>query len=857
MFKENISQNRENINTDSDKDKGDFAQSEKIWETVEQFDDIKDKKQLRNIWEEKYNKNELSFFSEESLIFLASLSGAMRLNLLSFAAASILVTPEMADRYYEKFPEDILAVDNIFFDKRWQPADMRDYNLFSISALKMNKGDLQEVESVPGYKYLDGHLSQFYNIARRRQEAPKYLLSNFEEGGLKTIFFEFGKAADGLFEVMNEASDRNYVAHNFINPKKIFSEEYKKLPDEQRASFLRKCLAYSQFSLLFEEVYNSEFTPESSKYFSEKNNKHHNVAHSMIYKTYQPEQVYNSGAGAFSCEMSHTFDTGGDVEEYADQKIILAVLEKLKDVKSDKDENTKLVVEFWNKNRNPIFAHAVAEVLSKQNVNLAAAKLLDLLHSEKDKKEPINAMLYRLEFGKIGVSDEGVRYLEKVYDLGEYNNPAYHANRLTSNGEVGVFNEELELIKYFHLGKLDSENKKVKADVLDFAYETLFIGNSKESAAEKQTREKYLEEFRKKYYQISEEDMFKNTGTRLNNLSFKKQGWFLIYFNQASTEEKETLQKFVSEYHEDGISSFLSLEIDQNIGNKIIELGNNMESESVRIVFSKISEITDLAEKESDEIMHLFLQDGAQTKFDWREVRLALLKNVSEIINKFEAGSAPQKNEDISELLRDLENKKVEMRLLTSVLKTAKENGENISLESVRDFSLERKTIDSRKGVNLVDSEKDSLKKIVKENYQALFLQPGKNYNPEAYERIISGFDKELENLDGQTIYTLKYKGEMVCFSRFKPLSPHEVYGGSFNVIRDVQGLTVGKKFMESVQDEVAKKYDIRIVSRKDNPANSAYERSGFTIIGEHKSEDGVEYYDMVKPARSSVKKAA
>lgn len=860
MFKEKSNLNQETAPVQTERltqEEQDFEAEERAAAAADRFDEVKESGEFKNMWLKNYKQDPTSFFSKKNFDQLKLMDGSERLYLLSRVSSSIMVTAEMAKEYYKEFPDDLASVNYIFRDRKWVPNDQADYNLFTISALEADKDDLHEEEIVPGYKILRGNIEQYYNIARRRREAPKFLLSNFKEVGLKEDFAEFGEAAKALLEVEKNALSYEYTSENFINAKEIFSQEFERLSEEDKALFLRKCLAHSQYHLLFNEVYNSCFTPESVKYFSESKKGHYDVAHSMIYKTYQPQKVYDYDSGAFDYEMNSSSERGGDVEEYADQKIILAVLGRLKDVKADQDENTKLVVEFWNKNRNPIFANAVAGVLSEQNVNLAASQLLELLHSEKEKKEPITAMLYRLEFGKIGVSAEGVKYLEKIYDLGEYNNPTYHANRLTVNGEIGVFNEELELIKYFHLGKLDSEDKKVKADVLDFTYETLFIGSDKESPEEKEKREKYLEEFRKKYYQISEDDMFQETGTRLNNLSFKKQGWFLVYLNQANIEEKQKLRNFVSKYHEDGINSFLSLEIDQSLGGKIISLGEKINNvESAQILFNKISEITDLAEKESNEIKEMFLKDGTLTGFDWREVRLALLNNVKDIIVKFEAELGDNGEEkNVNTLLRELETSRTEMKLLAGVLKVAKENGENIPIESIRDITIERKVINNSEGVILSDMEKESLIKIAEENYSAIFLQPGDNYNPEAYNRVISNFTKELENLDGQLVDILKYKGDVACFDRFKQISAHEVYGGSFNVIKDIQGLSVGKSFLKKMLEDISQDYNVHIKSRQDNPANNAYEHEGFVIVGEHQEKDGVAYYDMVKPSASSLKK--
>ena len=827
---------------------------DRAYDAADGFYNLKSEEKIDSLWEEKYDKDSVSFFDDKNLEFLNSLEAGERLNLLAIAATSILVTPQLAEKYFQKFPDDLLAVDKIFSTLRFEELNRRNYHLFTICALQMDKKDLKLENYNNTYEQYTGELEQYYNIARRRKEAPKYLLSNFTDISIKEDMAEFGDAAKGLFAVLEDSKDRN----SRLDTSKMFSGEFENLTEEKKALFIRKCLAQFQYYLLFTETYNSLFTEESTDYFSKNIKDQHNVSHSMIFKTFQPGAVFEYNQSYFNQEMDWSTETGGDVEEYADQKMILATLDELKNATADKDKNTKLVVEFWNKNRNPIFTDAVAKVLSEQNVNLAASELLELLKMEKDKKEPINAMLYRLEFGKIGVSEDGVKYLEKVYDLGEYNNSDFHASRLTVNGEIGVFNEELELIKYFHLGKLDSEEKKIKADVLDFTYETLFIGNKKENPEERKKREEYLEEFKKKYYEISGEEIFKSTGTQLNNLSFKEQGWFLIYFNQASSEKKEQLRNFVGKYQEKGIKSFLSLETDQKLGDKIVELGEKLDKDSGRIVFHKISELVDLAEKEKEELREMFLKNGSDLNFDWREVRLALLQKTEIIISNFyQEIDKGFDNEKIINLINDLEKGRSEMLLLSSVLKTAKENGINISLDLIKDLSLESKFINSKRGTILSEDEKKQTRKIVEENYSEIFLKDGEKYNSEAYERIIDDFDREFNNLEGQLVFILKYKDEVICFNKFKQTSNHEVYGASFNVLKEIQGLSIGKNFMQKTEEEVSKNYDIRIKSRKDNPANASYKRSGFEIVGEHTEKDGVEYYEMIKAAKPVLEKAA
>ena len=812
-------------NNNESREETELENLQQIEETVNGFMEREKSEEMYNFWQKKYKEDPLSFFSEDNYETLSDLTGEERLYLLARVASSILVTPQLAAEFYKKFPDDLRAVDEIFLEKP-MPSDTIDYYLYNISALSMDQTGVLEFDDSSDFKSYRGKLEQFYNIARRRQEAPKFLLNNFKDVPLGVDLAEFGTAGKKVLKVVEQASDRNYTSSHHLKTDNMFSGEFEKLPEEDKARFLQKCLAHFQYFLLFEETYNSCFTPEYIDYFKSKKSESFNhymsdVAHSMIYKTYQPSKAYETNQGVFDWEMSNTAMHGGYVEEYADHKLILAALNKLKDVKADTDKNTEVVVDFWNKNRNPIFANAVAETLSKQNVNLAASELLKLLKTEKEKKDPIAAMLYRLEFGKIGVSEEGVKYLEKIYDLGEYNNPGYHANRLTADGEVGVFNEDLELIKYFHLGQLDSDEKKIQAKVMDFTYDTLFIGQKGEKAEEREKREKYLDEFKKKYFKISEDEILKTTGLHLNNLSFKEQGWFLIYFNQADAEKKEKLLNFISNHKEDGIKSFLALETDKQLGEKLLNLSSRLDRDAAAIFFHQLSEMTDLAEKENSELKKLFLKDGEEEcSLDWTEIRLGLLRKANEIITNFNQESeGPQANRN---LLKALENGKAEISLLASVLKEAKKENLNINLETIKNLNL---------------SVKEFNETMPSADYQAVLNMAQENWrsfgNEKMEKTVVSDLEKTLKENINQRSYTLKYKDRVIGFVRFEKTDNNSLYAGSFNVSNDLRGLSIGQKMMESVLAGESENNILEATASIKIPAGCAYvEKIGFVADG-------------------------
>jgi len=340
--------------------------------------------------------------------------------------------------------------------------------------------------------------------------------------------------------------------------------------------------------------------------------------------------------------------------------------------------------------------------------------------------------------------------------------------------------------------------------------------------------------------------LFVASKTPLRDLSWAEQVQIANYISSVPNEGK--LKDFVARFGLDGLKSFLTVERGSSLGEKIIDLGDKLSPEKAKLVFNKISQINTVATQKINELIPLFFKAGANVEDDTANgLRQILLQKSAGIIERFVAAGYNAETSD--KMIADLENGQAEITLFAGLLESAKKYQPGLNLETVKDLELEIKN----RGVVLSAKEKTELKDIVAKNYQEIFLSDSKKTNPEAYRRVTEEFATELENLDGQMVYILKYQGQIVSFARYKLLSEHEVYGGSLNVGRDLKGLSIGTYFTQAIEKEMSEKYDIRIKSRKENPANELYQRNGFIIVGEHKEPDGVEYYDMVKPSQNQV----
>lgn len=232
----------------------------------------------------------------------------------------------------------------------------------------------------------------------------------------------------------------------------------------------------------------------------------------------------------------------------------------------------------WSEKERPIAARFLTEYLSVRSEgslgnyveafeNLGAENavpyLLKNLKSNDTLTRRMSAeILFRLELGNVGVTEKGVEYLGKLYDLGKYNDPDFFVRRLNSSGLMAVL-EEGSIKGVFPLN-LYSKEDVIQTEVRQLMSQELFLPKADETPIQRQQRDKYLQLFLENYESIFNDKFFKGTGVKLNSLDLHEQGWFLLNYlklsNQEDTKELERLRKFVTEYGEYGLKSFLALE---------------------------------------------------------------------------------------------------------------------------------------------------------------------------------------------------------------------------------------------------------------------------------------------------------
>jgi len=440
-----------------------------------------------------------------------------------------------------------------------------------------------------------------------------------------------------------------------------------------------------------------------------------------------------------------------------------------------------------------VYKKEVASALSKINPRESARAVLPLL---KDKdlniRKDAAKILYRLELGKIGISNEGVEYLGKLYDLGEHNNPDYFVQRLTPDGDIGVFDEKKALAGHFNLGDLSQPGGNIQTDVITFTKEVLFSPSllARLSVEEKGRAEEVLKEFQRKYFDFYNGEFFKETGVQFNSFGFKEQGWFLHFVSTADGAQKDGAKSLVKKYGEDGFRAFLSLEYGDEAGEKILAIGERLPEVAATAIFKKYSMIIETANNAGVEVKNIFPK-ATREEIDLISENLNrrarnMLIGFADQLPSLSKGNQEAHKRLHGEILRKLETVRADILLFATTFKTAsKEDG--VSFEEIQNTNLE-----SKPSAWLSKDEKNQMIELFKRSHSG--------HETALLGAELAEFEKTFEEPETK-FYLLRHKGVLVGMIRFRD-DGDSIYVGSFSVDDSVQSSTIGTAMLRATLDK-------------------------------------------------------
>jgi hypothetical protein len=388
---------------------------------------------------------------------------------------------------------------------------------------------------------------------------------------------------------------------------------------------------------------------------------------------------------------------------------------------------------------------------------------------------------------------------------------------------INIINNNPDFI--FDLSKIDTDNI-ILEEIIDFNYRIIKEKNKTKINFEKikdETLNKLLNPINnkvddhnidnyKELISLDTRDTIRNDfEIEISDYDFWVQGNFLSFLERQTVDEVEKLQDFTKKFGGVGLKSFLSLEQDQEMGNKIISIGEKLDEESAKAVFTKYAEITDSVEKISDYLRDNFGEEKNYNEKITQEIANNLLTKGKDLLVRF--AEKPMSKEEI---LMELDNIKIELLLFAGTFKTLKNEGCNVELDDFKKIK-----INSTNGNEISPNEQAEMIKIADNNW--------KNY-PKLHDIVMGGFKDALESSD-KKFYILKYDKDVIGFIRFDPMGEFELYAGSLNIRPDLRGSAIGEAVLKNILGKEAQSHVLNATAYPKLPICPRYiGEFGFTV---------------------------
>lgn len=389
---------------------------------------------------------------------------------------------------------------------------------------------------------------------------------------------------------------------------------------------------------------------------------------------------------------------------------------------------------------------------------------------------------------------------EEDYNYGATDDNFYYSGEYItakiSPGNIGIYTREGDLVGWQNekmINDSKEETSPVDLECPEDLYKEFSTSDSKEGLLLFKTM------LSLSYRKALEEKI----GIDIAELDVKNQVYFLNFIKNNTEKEVDEVVKFLNSGKDeksriDRIKSFLSLEADQNNGERILEIGDKLDSEKANMIFSKVAEFNDVLVRADENLSKYFYKENE--KRDFNQFREKLLKKMHQIIFDFsdnlEAGKK-KSDKDVSVLLDDLSKANSDIEILSAFLGSLDESERFEQLEKVKDLAIEKTN-------KLSDEEINKIATLAEASWSENVQE--RQVNEKFVENLLKSLRSGLENLtEADEMNILKYKEEIVGVIKFKRKENGALEAESVNVNPEVKGLNIGKFIFEIIKQKAEK----------------------------------------------------
>jgi predicted GNAT family acetyltransferase len=327
-------------------------------------------------------------------------------------------------------------------------------------------------------------------------------------------------------------------------------------------------------------------------------------------------------------------------------------------------------------------------------------------------------------------------------------------------------------------------------------------------------------------------NFFREAGLGVHKLPWREQ--LIIADTILSADiDRDNLLNFAKKYGLAGLRTFLSMEYDKKIRDKIIALGDKLPREQAMKIFEKYAEIVD-----GLSVINTIAPEMKDRSEIIRQAEDNLLRRGKKVIEDFTLKCADSRGGKPDPNCGDIEGSlariSAENQVLLSVFKATQKTDPWLTFEKFKDVSFGQEFVGE-----LSEEDTASMKRIYAENYKS---------TPKFQQRLLTNFDKIIADKE-QPIQITRHKGKLVGFYLYTPRQDGSVELRCFNMDPVYAGGGFGKAMMNQEVERMAHDRIIHATCTAQLPISSEYIESGFVAVG-HGQADEINYLEIVRNDR-------
>jgi len=332
------------------------------------------------------------------------------------------------------------------------------------------------------------------------------------------------------------------------------------------------------------------------------------------------------------------------------------------------------------------------------------------------------------------------------------------------------------------------------------------------------------------------------TGLAANNYLWKEQ--LILADALTGVGQKDKIIQLGKNFGKNGLRTFLSVEQGgKEMGDKILELGENLPKELAEKLFVKYSEIIDNIEKITEFTKSNFNKEIETNPELIKKVEETLYLKGKQLLSQTHDDFRAQKAIDFIALEKQLDRINADTITTFAIFKQAIKNGEKIPIESIEGSIFSKK-----EATEISKEQQNEMLELYESNWEnysdRIFVESLKSYFKTAFvpednkqKNYFYTFEKDLQ-INGKDRH-------IRAFVRFEKQKDTSLYASALNVDEASKNFGLGEAMMDEALVREAKENILHASCRKDNPSNMRYFEKGFISKGFKKTNE-TEEFDLV-----------